>query len=234
MKRRTIYVVVSLAVAATWVVGFGCWPVVTWSRLNCRYEDVDINSGRVRYQHYLLGLCVLETIEETSLSRLVADETEKKPAEWHRANTFSPMVLYSPHHRYHAAIFQISKLDLLWASADFTPTAKRQMGRDVLSLWQIGKGYFPVSDYLNAVESVCSKRLASKEPIDIKELPTRASILERRASEWPSNPTVPLRPLGNKLMVDKNGVIWDGNHPVGIWGVDGDRVRPDEGRFLDR
>jgi hypothetical protein len=34
-------------------------------------------------------------------------------------------------------------------------------------------------------------------------------------------------------MVDKNGIIWDGNHPVGIWGVDGDKIRP-EGGFSDR
>jgi len=31
----------------------------------------------------------------------------------------------------------------------------------------------------------------------------------------------PPRPLGKDLMVDKNGTIWRGEEPVGVWGVDG-------------
>jgi hypothetical protein len=197
MNRRTVYVVGSLAVVTIWVVGFGCWPVVIWSPLNCQYQDIDINSGRVRYQRVMLGWCVHETIEETSLSRIVANETEEKIANWHRVNTFSPMVLYSPHYRYHAAIYQISELDLIWTSADFTPTAKRQMGQDVLLLWQVGKEDFLVSDNLKAVESMCEKRRASKEPIDINELPTTESILKRLASERTSLPASSLRPFGS-------------------------------------
>ena len=34
--------------------------------------------------------------------------------------------------------------------------------------------------------------------------------------------TQTMRPLGSSdLMVDKNGTIWRGQHPVGVWGVNG-------------
>jgi hypothetical protein len=111
------------------------------------------------------------------------------PAEWHVVNTLSPLVNHSPHHRYHAAILQISTLDLMWGSASFTPAAKRQMARDVLSLWQSGQGYGPVSDYLDLVEAVWSKRLENHAPIDSKDLPTGKSVAERRASTRPTTGT---------------------------------------------
>ena len=182
MKRKFIYITI-VAVAAIWVVGLGCWPLVVWSQLNCHHEDVDINSGRIRRQHYLLGLCVCETIEETSLSHLIMAETEKKPAEWRRVNTFSPLVHYSPHYKYHAAIYQISKVDQMWGSVPFTTAAKQRMAEDVLSLWQTGRGYFPVDDYLCKVESIHDKRLAGGEPIDVNELPAIESILKDWASK---------------------------------------------------
>ena len=37
-------------------------------------------------------------------------------------------------------------------------------------------------------------------------------------------PALPLRSLGNNLLVDKNGVIWDQGKPVGHWGVNGDHI----------
>jgi hypothetical protein len=44
-----------------------------------------------------------------------------------------------------------------------------------------------------------------------------------------ATPTPPLRPLGSNLKVDKNGIIWDQGRPVGIWGVNGDRMYWNEG-----
>jgi hypothetical protein len=63
------------------------------------------------------------------------------------------------------------------------------MARDVLSLWQSGQGYGPVSDYLDLVEAVWSKRLENHAPIDSKDLPTGKSVAERRASTRPTTGT---------------------------------------------
>jgi formylglycine-generating enzyme required for sulfatase activity len=44
--------------------------------------------------------------------------------------------------------------------------------------------------------------------------------LEERAG-LSGKPTTRMRPLGRHLMVDEHGIIWDGERPVGIWGVNG-------------
>jgi len=37
----------------------------------------------------------------------------------------------------------------------------------------------------------------------------------------PSDPSAETRPLGHGLKVDRNGIIYEGNKPVGVWGVNG-------------
>jgi len=51
------------------------------------------------------------------------------------------------------------------------------------------------------------------------------SQLERRM-HMHSVPTPPLRPLGSKFMVDKEGIIWDQGHPVGVWDIGINDMRP--------
>ena len=63
-----------------------------WSPLNCRHQDIDIKSGRLRFQRYLLFCKVSEQIRESPISEAIGDEladTSNSP-EWHRVNTFSP------------------------------------------------------------------------------------------------------------------------------------------------
>jgi hypothetical protein len=70
--------------------------------------------------------------------------------------------------------------------------------------------------------------LFAKEPERLERV---GGPLTGIASAWkqgkPSKPTPPLRPLGSHLMVDKNSVIWDGDRPVGIWGIDGHEISPE-------
>ena len=82
--------------------------------------------------------------------------------------------------------------------------------------------------------------LFSKEPFrlemvgsSVRRTEPQHPEVEHRVERWPSIPTPPLRPLGKTLMVDKNGIIWNGGHPVGIWGVNGGEMRS-EGGFLGR
>lgn len=169
MKRTPLVLIIVLLLVVAWVIGFGGWPFFTWSGLNCSCEDIDINSGRIRYQRYLVGVRIRESVEETALSRLVAADTEGRPAEWRSVNTFSPMVHHSPHYRYHGAINQVQMLELFWDNYHFTPQAKRQMARDVLSLWSSGGGYMPANRYLGKLESTLSGR--EGDLIDVDDLP---------------------------------------------------------------
>jgi hypothetical protein len=71
--------------------------------------------------------------------------------------------------------------------------------------------------------------LFSKEPLRLERVTTHP----RRTEDAQAAPTPPLRPLGSNLMVDKKGIIWDGSHPVGMWGVDGCKTRPEQTPYLE-
>jgi hypothetical protein len=124
---------------------------VQWSPLNCWHEDVDITTGRIRRQWILLFVKVSEVIEETPLSKVVSrGEPATEPPEWHRVNTFSPGIHYSPHYRYHGAGFQIRALAELWndsAPPDFPAELKEATARHVLALWREGSDY-RAGDYI--------------------------------------------------------------------------------------
>ena len=170
MRRRTLCLAVLLALTATWVIGLGCWPFVTWSRLNCSCEDIDINSGRIRYRRYLLGLHVHTSIAETSLSRQVSADAGVDDPNWRCVNTFSPLVHHSPQYRYHGAISDVRLLESFWRTGRFTSSAQRQMARDILLLWQGNEGTSRTIHYLNEVDSMFSGR--DEKVIDIGDLPT--------------------------------------------------------------
>ncbi|MCE5303163.1 MAG: hypothetical protein LLF97_08655 [Planctomycetaceae bacterium] len=63
----------------------------------------------------------------------------------------------------------------------------------------------------------------------VKELSDAVDKLERRVlqveqhTQTPRSPTASLRPLGDDLQVDQDGIIWQKGRPVGVWGVNGDR-----------
>jgi hypothetical protein len=180
-KKRATVVAALFVVLVIWVVGTGCWPLVTWST----HEDIDINSGRVRRQRYLVGLCIHESIEPSTLTRLVEGELGEKPADWRRVTMYSSRVRVSPHYLYHGAVNQIRVLESIWDFRTFTPAAKRQAARDVLLLWQRGEGYWPVDYYLSELESISRPWDEDLEPIEVGDLPSPDSIesLVERADE---------------------------------------------------
>jgi hypothetical protein len=177
-KTVVIYFLIVLLIAA-WVIGFGCWPFLQWSPLNRWDEQVDINSGRIRRQWELAGIHVSKTIEETSISRMLAGETADKPAIWRTANTFSPLVHYSPHHQYHSAIYQLYQIELYWKMTPFTEEARKQTARDILALWQLNQGDDPVFEYLQKIGTLTQKKIG-KSPIDAGELPSIQRVLEKQ------------------------------------------------------
>jgi hypothetical protein len=140
MRRFLVSVVALLAVILLFVVVVPFF--VPWSPLNCWHEDVDITTGRIRTQWFLLFVKVSESVKETPLSEVVLGGPRSAAApQWHRVNTFSPGLRYSPHYRYHAAGHQIWELSELWqlpAPKDCPPELREITARHVLALWQEG------------------------------------------------------------------------------------------------
>lgn len=113
--------------------------IAPWTPLNCRYEDVDIRSGRIRHTRYLLYCRISDRIASTALSdALLPTDFDAASPDWRRVNTFSPGVRHSPHHEFHGAISQMEMLRTLCDLVEFTPDARRQSALRLLTTWQSG------------------------------------------------------------------------------------------------
>jgi hypothetical protein len=139
-------------VAPTLIILFLISGVFQWSPLNCRYEDVDINSGRARYTRYLLCCQVNERVEDTWVSRNATDVGNLP--DWRRVNTFSPGVHYSPHYGYHGALQQINTLEVIDNTIPLEPDARRKVADALLALWQNTGSDFRAGDYVQKVGGV--------------------------------------------------------------------------------
>jgi hypothetical protein len=82
---------------------FGLFPR---SGLNSWRDDIDINSGRIRYTRHLFWTEVTSSIRDSVLPKALSPEDLfGRPVDWHPVTTLSPGQHYSPHHRFHGAIF---------------------------------------------------------------------------------------------------------------------------------
>lgn len=145
----TVCVLVALPVLLSLV---GMLP---WSRLNCWNYDIDIYSGRIRYTRFIAYISVNQRIYDSALSRELPPPD--KQADWYPVNTFSPRVRHSPHYAYHAALFQIERLDALWDCGEFTPSARRAICRHILALWQT-ENCEAATQYLDTLVEIAEDR----------------------------------------------------------------------------
>jgi hypothetical protein len=139
-----------------------------------------------------------------------------------------------------------------WKAVDSYMILKYQVDGDQLSVWAMDADAKKRAIDGGKVEGVIEKNkpikftdttenvarfvaeagdsLFSKKPERLERVGVQPKDRGLRVSAWkeqtgkPATPTPPLRPLGNNLMVDKNNIIWDGDHPVGIWGIDGCKI----------
>jgi hypothetical protein len=102
--KACVVLAVSLCVLSG---GFAYSVLNPWSRINCTYEDIDIRTGRVRFQRHILFLKVTDRIKKTSISKMWEGHFGDYPDPvWRRVNTFWGFDAggHSPHHAYHGAI----------------------------------------------------------------------------------------------------------------------------------
>ncbi len=122
-----------------------------WSEINCQHQEINIQTGQARYTYYLWYVPVSERTEDTPLSlalqgktvqlasdKLTNPDTETEP--WHSANTFSFAVGHSPHHRYHAALWQSHVFGVIADEYDLTPAEQQAIAKDILIRWQESGG----------------------------------------------------------------------------------------------
>ena len=170
-KKRTLLIVITILIMIFIII----YPsIFIWSPLCCRHEDVDINTGRIRYTRYLLYCKMSEKIEDSVLTKTISQFDEDTQPNWQHVNTFSPGVRHSPHYIYHGAIDQIHTVEKLWELYSFSNEAKKHVARHVLEKWQDDGHYFGVSEYLLEVSEMCDqkKELDPNVTISVTDLST--------------------------------------------------------------
>jgi hypothetical protein len=147
-------------------------PLSKWSKIYCKYEDVDINTGRIRYTRYLFYRKTSEEIEDSIITKTVGQFSTSVSPDWKRVNTFCPGSV-SPHYRYHGAITEIHMVDLILQSHDFSDEAKIYIAQTVLKQWKAKGGYSGIDRYLNELWNIAQK--AKSDPnvtISVDDLST--------------------------------------------------------------
>lgn len=111
---------------------------VPWSAINCQHQDINIKTGQARYSRCLWFVKISEETKDTPLSAALqgelVDVADIKP--WHRVNTFSPGVHYSPHYVFHGALYQANQMNMICTLHDLAPERKREIAKTILALWQ--------------------------------------------------------------------------------------------------
>jgi hypothetical protein len=121
------------------------------SGINCQHQDINIKTGQARYSRCVWFMKISERMEETPLSRALngekVDVAEVK--DWHRVNTFSPGVHHSPHYRFHGALAQVRKFEMLQEMYKLDPTNSAGIAKQLLVEWQTTGSDYAAGRFLN-------------------------------------------------------------------------------------
>lgn len=148
-------------------------PVV-WSVADCRHEDIDIRSGRIRHTRRIIFIPAGERIATTAVSEaLQPSDYDSHAPEWHRVNTFSFGSRVSPHYVFHSAIAQVEMLALAWEMTPFTTAARRETALRLLRAWQQGRSDNAAVAVLKPLHELVNLRAdqQSRVPIEVADLP---------------------------------------------------------------
>ena len=122
-----------------------------WEWLSARYDEVDIQSGRIRERKTLFGITVSEQVRETWVSHAIEP---LGPADWRRVNTFAFGQGHSPHHRFHGAIGQIQFVEMLDEMQPFEAVDCPRVASELLRCWQNSDSDDDARRYLEGLSRV--------------------------------------------------------------------------------
>lgn len=166
MKKRLLIAIIPAAVLVM-VMGPLVVPyVIPWSAINSREEEINIKTGQARCSRHLWYIKISEPVQDTFLSQVLGGESVDVAdiAPWHTVNTFSPGLHHSPHYRFHAALFQAAEIESLFETLEPDVERKKQIVRDVLTLWQTHGDYFGARRYIATLSEEAYKVLKQKYP----------------------------------------------------------------------
>ena len=200
---------------------------VPWTPINCRHEDVDITTGRLRHSRYFLFCKVSERIEDSPVTKMLPpDILRRRTPEWRRVNTFSPGVHHSPRYTFHGAIHQIHTLVTVWDMANeygFSDELKQKTALDVLAIWQQSGSCFLAGDYIRCLRDLADEATRQRILTALPKL--KMPLVETNGTDVVSTMFFPNGQPMDRIhgYVDKHGKfirhgVWE------RWAKDGTRV----------
>lgn len=166
MKKLTFAILIVVCMAfAPIIVPFSATVVPYfdgWSEINCRHQDIDIKTGRVRASRYLWFFEISRREGDTFLSEALEGERVEvaEIEDWHHVITTSFANRFSPHYRFHGAFEQIRRIEIANRVSEFSPLRKKQIARELLTQWQTHGGYYQAEAFIETVmdESFAKER----------------------------------------------------------------------------
>lgn len=140
-----------------------------WSPINCRRQDIDLDTGRARYTRMLYWLPISTEIKHTPISKALGiTDLESRQGDWRRVNTFSAGVRHSPHYFYHSALSQAQTLGAMWEVQQYTPEAQKETAARILNLWKRRGRDSGANDYLSTLLALPHEEVALEDIIELE------------------------------------------------------------------
>jgi hypothetical protein len=164
MKKKLLIAITPMVIlfAGPWVVP----RAVSLTAINRHDSEINIKTGQARYWRHLWYIKISEWVEDTVLSKVLNGESVEVAdiAPWRTVNTSSPGSHYFLHPRFHGALFQAHEIELLFEMLEPNAERKKQIVRELLTLWQTHGDYFEASRYTATLSEETGKILDQRYP----------------------------------------------------------------------
>jgi len=147
-KFRTILITVIIFIL---IFPFVFSRIHPWTKIQCRKDYIDINTGISRTQKYYWFLKFSDKTEPTFLSQLLEINSTEN-SQWHIVNTLSFGHRNSPHYRFHGVFYQIKNLEIIISLHNINQTDSKEIARQIIELWKESNSDRKADEYLNQID----------------------------------------------------------------------------------
>jgi len=140
------------------------------STFNCWKEYIDIKGGQYRYERFLLGMKIMDPVEDTDISRTTREAGLQLPEpEWYLIHTAMPMKNPIRGSEFYEALDVLQNLKDAFYWATFVPNAKKEIVESILALWQEDQDSIRAKIYTKSILRIARTR--KNKHIYLAELP---------------------------------------------------------------
>ncbi len=125
------------------------------STFNCWMESFDINGGKYRYQRYIMTLKIMDSIQETVLSR---DLVNKAQEDWKLVRIGMPFRDLKSTSAYAAVLNALNKIEEAYKTSSFSDEARQEVSFVFLKLIKDDEGDARVESYAQLILNVAYER----------------------------------------------------------------------------